>query len=95
MRKFLFLLLSFFSTLPFYAQDFNRIDENGNITNASDRNRTDSIKDHKEAPRGFYVWTIDSRFGDRKAAEPDTLQHMYMNSIFNEGKYGEYNTLGN
>ena len=95
MRKFLFLLFSFFSTLPFHAQDFNQIDENGNITNASDRNRTDSINGHKEAPRGFYVWTIDSRFGDRKAAEPDTLQHMYMNSIFNEGKYGEYNTLGN
>ena len=77
------------------AQEFNQIDENGNISRAGDRTRRDSLHSDKEAPRGLYVWTVDERFGDRKAAQPDTLQHMYMNSIFNEGVFGEYNTLGN
>ena len=95
MRKLLTLLLLAFSSLPFFAQDFNQIDENGNYTSAGERNKKDSLNKHNETPRGFYVWTVDNRFGDRRPAEPDTLQHLYMNSIFNEGKYGEYNTLGN
>ena len=58
--------------------------------------RSDSIQSrHKEIPRGMKVWTIDNRFGDRTAAEPDTLSYMYMNTIFTSGLYGEYNTLGN
>ena len=77
------------------AQEFNQIDEDGNISRTGDRTRKDSLHSDKEAPRGLYVWTVDERFGDRKAAQPDTLQHMYMNSIFNEGVFGEYNTLGN
>lgn len=58
--------------------------------------RSDSIQsEHKEIPRGLKVWTIDERFGDRKAAVPDTLSYMYMNSNLTYGKRGEYNTLGN
>ena len=58
--------------------------------------RSDSIQsEHKEIPRGLKVWTIDERFGDRKAAVPDTLSYMYMNADLTYGKRGEYNTLGN
>ena len=95
MRKILLSLLFASFALPFFAQGFNQIDENGTYTSSEDLLKKDSLKEHHEAPRGFHVWTVDSRFGDRRPAEPDTLQHMYMNSIFNEGKYGEYNTLGN
>ena len=58
--------------------------------------RSDSIQSqHKEIPRGLKVWTIDERFGDRKNVTPDTLSEMYMNTIFNTGLRGEYNSLGN
>lgn len=58
--------------------------------------RSDSIQSqHKEIPRGLKVWTIDERFGDRKYVTPDTLSEMYMNTIFNTGLRGEYNSLGN
>ncbi len=50
---------------------------------------------HKEVPKGMKLWTIDGNFGDREEAEPDTAQHLFMNSIFTTGMYGEYNTTGN
>ena len=50
---------------------------------------------NKEIPKGLRVWRIDRQFGDIKPAIPDTMQHLYMNSIFNTGLYGEYNTTGN
>lgn len=58
--------------------------------------RSDSIQSqHKEIPRGMKVWTVDDRFGDKKAVVPDTLSELFMNSIFNTGLRGEYNALGN
>jgi len=83
-----------FVAQPQHAQTLNQIDADGNVSTVG-KNRRDSLRSNKEAPRGLYVWTVDKRFGDRIPATPDTLQHMYMNSIFTEGKYGEYNTLGN
>ncbi len=63
---------------------------------ASSRNvSADSLGSDKEIPKGYYVWTIDRRYGDRHAAEPDTLSHMFMNTLFTEGLRGEYNTTGN
>ena len=60
------------------------------------RNAADSLKsNNKKVPKGMYVWTIDNHFGDRTMRERDTLQHLFMNSIFTTGKYGEYNTTGN
>lgn len=60
------------------------------------RNAADSLNaSHKEVPKGLRVWTIDNRFGDRTEQQPDTLQHLFMNTIFTTGKYGEYNTTGN
>lgn len=78
------------------TNDYNSMDPNGNVATANDRrNRADSTSSHKEIPKGIYVWTVDSRFGDRKAARLDTLSHMYMNTIFTSGLRGEYNTTGN
>lgn len=56
----------------------------------------DSLKsNHKQAPKGMYVWTIDDMFGDITPQVPDTTQHLFMNTIFTEGLYGQYNTTGN
>ncbi len=78
-------------------EDYTSINEDGEIMNASQRrNRSDSLGvKHKEIPKGLKVWTVDERFGDRQMAVPDTMPHMYMNSIFNTGLRGEYNSLGN
>ena len=90
------LLLCLSITLCAPAQDFNQITEDGTITSARNRGRSDSIQSqHKEIPKGLKVWTIDERFGDRKAALPDTLPHLFMNTIFTTGMRGEYNTTGN
>ena len=69
-----------------------------NGSSAKDRarkNSADSLGTDKEIPQGMRVWTVDSHFGDRKAAEVDTLSHMFMNSIFTTGLLGEYNSTGN
>ena len=82
------------------AQDtFNQIDPSGNITQRSTSNNNFSSHNNdttrnKEIPKGFYVWNIDRRFGDVLPTEPDTLQHLFMNTTFNQGVYGEYNTTG-
>lgn len=95
-------LIMFFAMLPFigWAQignydNYNEMDDNGNFRQRSSCQNVDSLGTDKEIPKGLKVWTVDSKFGDIRKAEPDTLSHMYMNSIFTTGKYGEYNTLGN
>ncbi len=83
-----------------WAQDF--IQDNNNFTQygqqAGNRNfnklRNDSTQD-KEIPIGLHVWNIDRKFGDITAAEIDTMPHLYPNTTFNTGVYGEYNTTGN
>lgn len=83
--------------IPSAAQDYNQLTDTGEYTQAGSRNtRSDSLASgNKEIPKGLKVWTVDERFGERIAAEPDTMPHMYMNSIFTSGLRGEYNTLGN
>ena len=80
-------------------RQFNQIDEDGNVTQANENgNFNKHNKDtttHKEIPKGLYVWTIDRRLGDVIPAEPDTLPHLFMNTTFNSGFNGEYNTIGN
>ena len=92
----LYLLIAITTTVM-AQEDYTSINEDGEIMNASQRrSRSDSLGNgHKEIPRGLKVWTVDERFGDRHMAEPDTMPHMYMNSIFNTGLRGEYNSLGN
>ena len=74
------------------AQEYYSMDEGGNVRQGN-RNKGDSTK--VDFPRGLKVWTVDDKFGDITPAEPDTLSHMYMNTIFTTGMYGEYNTTGN
>jgi len=84
------------ATLSVAAQNDFNYNEDSQFRPLTDRKvNTDSLGSDKEIPKGIKVWTVDERFGDRKEAVVDTLQHMYMNTTFNEGLRGEYNTLGN
>lgn len=74
---------------------FNQMSPDGNISQRSSRNMTDSLGTDKEIPKGIKVWTVDQRFGDRRQAELDTMSYMYPNTIFTTGLRGEYNTTGN
>lgn len=97
------LMLSVLSALwsSTVAQVYNQMDEEGNISQRDERrnqnfnpHNNDTTSKNKEIPRGIYVWTVDRKFGDIKPAEVDTVQHLYMTSTLNSGKYGEYNTTG-
>ena len=93
------LLLLLLSLSGARAQDvYNQIDEMGNITqrreNQNFNKHNNDTTRNKEVPKGLYVWTIDRKFGDMIPAQPDTLSHLFMNSVFNTGIYGEYNTTG-
>ena len=84
------------------AQVYNEMDADGNINQYDEYgnqnfnpNKRDSVKGEKEVPKGVWVWTVDRRFGDIRPAEHDTMPHLYQNSIYNTGLYGEYNTTGN
>ena len=95
--KILTLLFFIFPSISFaqFDDNYNQIDAEGNMTSRNKTNRKDTLKNEKEIPEGIKVWTIDSRFGDRKATVPDTLSHMFMNTVFTTGLRGEYNTTGN
>ena len=95
--KILTLLFFVFPSISFaqFDDNYNQIDAEGNMTSRNKTNRKDTLKNEKEIPEGIKVWTIDSRFGDRKPAIPDTLSHMFMNTVFTTGLRGEYNTTGN
>lgn len=96
------IIISLFCTLAthIHAQiennGFNEMNSDGTITNSTQRKMlSDSLGTDKEIPKGLKVWTIDSQFGDIIPATPDTLSHMFMNSIFTTGLRGEFNTTGN
>ena len=95
--KILTLLFFIFPSISFaqFDDNYNQIDAEGNMTSRNKTNRKDTLKNEKEIPEGIKVWTIDNRFGDRKPAIPDTLSHMFMNTVFTTGLRGEYNTTGN
>ena len=97
-------LLLFLVCMPrgVQAQVYNEMDVDGNINQYDEYgnqnfnpNKRDSVKGEKEVPKGVWVWTVDRRFGDIRPAELDTMPHLYQNSIYNTGLYGEYNTTGN
>ena len=100
-RKLSTLILAILALVQIGAQntrEFNQIDENGTVTQRSDngnfnKHNKDTTK-NKVIPKGLYTWTIDRRFGDVIPTEPDTLPHLFMNTTFNSGFYGDYNTTG-
>ena len=97
MKKLTFILLSLLP-LSLLAQNYNQLTDNGEFIQGSDAwgNRKDTLKaEHREIPRGLKVWTVDERLGERVAAQPDTLRHMFMNTIFTTGMRGEYSSTGN
>ncbi len=83
------------------AQIINPMDTDGMMpemdsnTNRNFNKHNNDTTATKEVPKGLYVWTVDRRFGDITPAEPDTMSHLFMNTLFNTGLYGEYNTTGN
>lgn len=82
--------------LPTLAQrEISQLNDDASALATGRRMNPDSLGTDKEIPEGLRVWTIDPRFGDRTDAKPDTVSHMFMNSIFTTGTRGEYNTLGN
>lgn len=97
-----FLLAACMNTMQ--AQVFQELDANGNVTQTYNAdgstngnfnpNRRDSLGSNKEIPKGVWAWTVDRRFGDITPCELDTMPHLYQNSIYNTGRYGEYNSLG-
>ena len=102
MKRAILALLFTATMLPVGAQEYNQMDEMGNITQQGERtngnfnpHNNDTTKRGKEIPHGIYVWTVDRKFGDIRPAQVDTMPHLYMNSTLNTGRYGEYNTTGN
>lgn len=93
------LVLFLLALITVSAQDtFNQIDEMGNVSQRNDnqnfnKHNNDTTR-NKEIPKGFYTWTLDRKFGDRIFVEPDTVPHLFMNTTFNSGMYGEYNHTG-
>ena len=93
-----FLLIACMTTMQ--AQTFQTLDENGNVNQTYgsngnfNPNKRDSLASNKEIPRGVWAWTVDRLFGDITPCELDTMPHLYQNSIYNTGIYGEYNSTG-
>jgi len=86
------------------AQTYNQMDPDGNITQRNESgntgyfnpNKRDSLGNkNQEVPVGIKTWRVDRRFGEVIPTAPDTLPHLFQNTIYNTGKYGEYNTTGN
>ena len=99
-KMLLMLITLHFSFLAATAQEYNQIDETGNVTRR-DENSSRNFNPHnndttknKEIPKGIYVWTVDRKFGDIRPAAVDTLQHLYHTSTLGPGMFGEYNTTG-
>ncbi len=93
---FLFCAVSLVASAQIDNNQFNQINSDGITANPNQHKvNPDSLGTDKEIPKGIKVWSVDRRFGDVVQAVPDTLSHMFMNSIFTTGMRGEFNTTGN
>lgn len=99
------LLIALLWTLTYASaqnNNFQQVDPDGNITqyngnsngNGNFNKHNNDTTRNKEIPKGLYVWTVDHKSGTVRPAQPDTLPHLYMNTTFNQGMFGEYNTTG-
>ena len=99
MQRLIIVLLGLFVIRGLMAQDtYNQIDEMGNVTQRNqnfNKHNNDTTSKNKEVPKGMKTWTVDRKFGNVIPVTPDTLHHLFPQSLFNTGKYGEYNTIGN
>ena len=99
MRRLIIVLLGLFAIRGLMAQDtFNQIDEMGNVSQRNqnfNKHNNDTTSKNKEVPKGLKTWTVDRKFGNVIPTEPDTVHHLFPQSLFNSGRYGEYNTVGN
>lgn len=100
MKKKLVLALFCAVSISLSAQidnnQFGQLNRDVMLDNSNPRKvNPDSLGSDKEIPKGIKVWTVDKRFGDIVHSTPDTLSHMFMNSIFTTGVRGEFNTTGN
>lgn len=101
MKKLLTFILFCLSAITASPQTFDQTDDLGQFTqqeettNKNFNKHNNDTTSNKEIPTGLYVWTIDRKFGDITPAVPDTMPHLFMNTIFNTGLYGQYNTTGN
>lgn len=94
--------LSLTASTAFSQVRYNQVDESGNFTQRTDdQSRNQNFNKHnndstrnKEIPKGLSTWTVDRIFGDITPVEPDTVPHLFMNTTFNSGKYGEFNHVG-
>jgi len=99
-RLSLFIITLLWGWLVLDAQEYNQIDETGNITQRNEnrnfnKHNTDTTNNKKDIPKGLYVWTVDRRFGDIIPAQVDTMPHLFQNTVQNTGVYRQYNTTGN
>ena len=99
-RTLLLLLFTVGTTLGVQAQVYNEIDEDGIVTRRDENrnfnpNKRDTTSTNKEVPKGVWAWTIDRTFGDITPTPLDTMPHLFQNSIYSTGRYGEYSTVGN
>lgn len=102
-RRYSLLLILACIAMTVQAQVYNQMTPDGNITQRDEfgnsgnfnPNKRDTTHQNVEIPIGVRTWTVDRRFGDILPAVPDTIPHLYQNTIYATGVYGQYNTLGN
>lgn len=103
MKRFLSIIIANLValTLAHAQNDLQDMESNGqfdaqsNTFNPNARSKGKQKEEKAIEPRGMYVWTINPLFGDRIPVDKDTLQHLFMNTVFTTGRHGEYSTTGN
>ncbi len=96
MKRFLpFLLAALVTCAPLSAQTAAEQMTAGNGATFRQGVKDSLSTGEKEIPKGVRVWTVDRRFGDITRQQLDTVTHLFNNSVYTQGLYGEYNTLGN
>lgn len=65
-----------------------------NMLNGGSGAQADSI-DPNSIPKGYYIWTIDERFGTIRPQKPDTLSDLFQNKNYVDGVRGGYAYTGN